>query len=157
MTKKFSIILLLLLAYSPNLYSACTVIGDKKYGDCDHVIIDRVPENIEPKEISGTFTSVVRGDAFIKRYTRMYGSITGNLVVHSKGRAVIYGYIDGNVVNYGSIYLYGSIGGYLLNHTFSEATIDGVVDGELMGDNFEIKSGSFINGKVYVDGKPIEQ
>ena len=154
---KLFFIIFLGLLYTINSYSACTVIGDKKYGDCDHVIIDRVPENIEPKEISGTFTSVVRGDAFIKRYTRMYGSITGNLVVHSKGRAIIYGSVDGDIENYGSLYIYGRVGGDIINFTFSNATIDGAVDGELMGDNFEIKSGSFINEKVYVDGKPIEQ
>lgn len=142
---------LFLISHSSKSYSAvCTVIGNEKYGDCDHVIVHAIPKNTEPKKISGTFTSLVNGDAYVEGYARIYGAVSGNLVIKKNGRAVIYGSISGNIINYGSLSVFSSVTKDVINYEKGSAEISGYIGGKLIGDNFDISSGSMINGRLFL-------
>lgn len=143
-----SLFLFLISHLSKSYAAVCTVIGNEKYGDCDFVILQTIPKNKEPKEISGTFISLVSGDAYVEGYARIYGAISGNLVIKKNGRAIVYGSISGNIINYGSLSVFSSVTKDVINYENGSAEISGYIGGKLIGDNFDISSGSMINGKV---------
>tara|TARA_B100001123_G_scaffold128147_1_gene149034 strand:+ start:114 stop:563 length:450 start_codon:yes stop_codon:yes gene_type:complete len=144
--KKLLGIVVLGLLWCNHLQAACAVVNGKTYGDCSNVKIKKIQKNYTPKELKGSLSGMINGDAIVNKSATLDGMVNGNILIKPGAHLKVYGSVGGSIENYGNLYVSGVVGGSIINFDNSSTTVEGIVKGDLFGKNFKKKPGSIISG-----------